>query len=1527
MTSSFKAVGKRFLVFFLALTVVFAMGGWNAIPSYAEAKYTHDDTLITIVDKAGNDVTLAKWTHSEPNEDGQGTFIDNATNEEVEIIKDFTQPENQTGEAYPSGETYDVSEYGCIPYAGMQGAYVANRIVTSVTVKGILIEDLIDYAEGLEEDSIDLRGDTGLGVKAGHDGHGDLFAYDEYYSIPRYYYPKFMSTVKAPAEGSNKGTFDTEGGIIVPNTLALLGYNDSGEVNIADMIASADAKNSWRNFVGLADGDTYGVSITDSTNPNYRTMGARSTTGITKISFAPVYNDISVAGGETSGTAGEDMSVSTTGATVSTDDNYFKAANGEEVVLTVKAKKNYALNGITVKDAEDKDIEVEAEGDEYTFDMPETAVTVTVDTAEDFCEFGEDGFCTKHGEYDPDAASYKVSSADNLKAIADAVNSGDDLEGKTVSLTSDIDLDSFENWTPIGNADNAFAGTFKGNGKTISNLHITSAAGGYKGLFGNNGSKGQIDDFEITGNIGSESAYITSGSDNLGGAAGYNDGVVSSVKSDVQIFVNGGIYAVGGVVGQNGDEGLVSGCYNVADIHASKASGGVVGRNFGTISRCKNSGDITGNQGGKDGIGGIAGYGGDKNSTYENSIEYCYNTGTITNNNGRWHGGIAGFADSATTVTNCYDVGQITPGYSWNWNPIIGHVDSAYSTVHDNYSVEGLNAGDSTAATKPLTIGTVKSKAEMYSSDFVAEINGSGTAFKASCGYPVLDWEEPSGHDYGEDGFCQVCGAYNKDAESYTVSTASQLKAIADAVNSGDDLEGKTVTLANDIALDENGKYTKSNGTFGTPSWPMTSDYYTVNDDAAIWTPIGTGTSNANSVTEQYAFAGTFDGAGHTVSGLYTDADSTVQGLFGCLHGTVKDVTVQGCINAKEVAGGIAAYVNGGTIENCKNEAPVFASGGQQADSGLENGTKRAGAVGGIAGNMNTGSSVKGCTNTAPIVCGNTSKGGRTGGIIGLIDGANMEVAIENNFNSGQIDSYQYAGGIVGANFSKSADIVNCANTGAINAYSGGSAYAGGIVSQVASNITNCYNTGDVNIINNGKASHMGGICSNLNDSSKKITNCFNLGKVGELASQKSSYGVIAGTGYGSATSGIVNNCYYLDTLDGEDAEALSAAENAITAKTAAQFDDKSFVALINGDGDAYQTSCGYPVFTWQEAKEHQMVKTDAKDPACEENGNIEFWTCSECGFIFADENADTMITEEDTVIPALGHDYDLGVITKQPTDTEDGEITYTCSRCGGTYTEAIDMEYMAGIEALKDEVTDKVITANQDLATGEYTEDSVEALKAAIKAANDIIDDETATEASIKAAKAELMQAWRTMEPVDKAAKQEIADYIAAYDSLLETMINVYNNVTPSAYTTGSYAVLQLAMNEAEALIDDPDADSSLLAAAKTDILLAQKNLIKKYANTMTVKTAAKTVKFKKVKAKKQVVKAITVKKAKGKVTYTKAGGSAKLTVNKTTGKITVKKGTKKGTYKAKVKVKAAGNGNYKALTKTVTVTIKVIK
>ena len=65
--------------------------------------------------------------------------------------------------------------------------------------------------------------------------------------------------------------------------------------------------------------------------------------------------------------------------------------------------------------------------------------------------------------------------------------------------------------------------------------------------------------------------------------------------------------------------------------------------------------------------------------------------------------------------------------------------------------------------------------------------------------------------------------------------------------------------------------------------------------------------------------------------------------------------------------------------------------------------------------------------------------------------------------------------------------------------------------------------------------------------------------------------------------------------------------------------------------------------------------------------------------------------------------------------------------------------------------------------------------------------------------------------------------------------------------------------------------------------------------------------------------------KKGQGTLTYTKSSGNKKITVAKKTGAVTVKKGLKKGKYPVKVKVKAAGNANYKAATQTLTFTVWV--
>lgn len=123
------------------------------------------------------------------------------------------------------------------------------------------------------------------------------------------------------------------------------------------------------------------------------------------------------------------------------------------------------------------------------------------------------------------------------------------------------------------------------------------------------------------------------------------------------------------------------------------------------------------------------------------------------------------------------------------------------------------------------------------------------------------------------------------------------------------------------------------------------------------------------------------------------------------------------------------------------------------------------------------------------------------------------------------------------------------------------------------------------------------------------------------------------------------------------------------------------------------------------------------------------------------------------------------------------------------------------------------------------------------------------------------------------------------------------------------------------------------------------------KKANPLKVKGRATTVKFSKLKKKAQTIsrtKAITVSGAQGalaykkvSVTYTKAKSvkmskkalkkynkkvAKKITINAKTGDVTVKKGLKKGTYKVKVKVMAAGNADYNpSAWKTVTFKIKI--
>ena len=97
------------------------------------------------------------------------------------------------------------------------------------------------------------------------------------------------------------------------------------------------------------------------------------------------------------------------------------------------------------------------------------------------------------------------------------------------------------------------------------------------------------------------------------------------------------------------------------------------------------------------------------------------------------------------------------------------------------------------------------------------------------------------------------------------------------------------------------------------------------------------------------------------------------------------------------------------------------------------------------------------------------------------------------------------------------------------------------------------------------------------------------------------------------------------------------------------------------------------------------------------------------------------------------------------------------------------------------------------------------------------------------------------------------------------------------------------------------------------------------KSANPMAVKAKAAKAKAKKLKRKAVKVRALSVSRAVGKVSFKKAGGSKRLSVDKRSGKVKVKKGTKKGLYKIKVRVSAAGDASHEPASRVVTVKVRV--
>ena len=278
---------------------------------------------------------------------------------------------------------------------------------------------------------------------------------------------------------------------------------------------------------------------------------------------------------------------------------------------------------------------------------------------------------------------------------------------------------------------------------------------------------------------------------------------------------------------------------------------------------------------------------------------------------------------------------------------------------------------------------------------YTVKVNTTGLTLE---GCTIGNWADGG----GESGEAEDLGyIYDSNTNTYTVYNADGLMNIAELVNGG-----KTdINITLDKNIDLTGK---------------------------VWTPIGTDYDNA--------YTGTFDGGGHTITGLTVTTNDEYAGLFGYLSnfnnaaGTVKNVVMDGiqitCNHRSGYAGGVVGY-SWGTIENCSVSGSVSATVsvggvvGVQRDGSITGCSSSATVkgtlyVGGVAGWTNFGATLTACYATGNVIIEIApTQNISGGGLVGFNDGISLLscYATSNVTSTGSSTGYVHIGGFLGDNY------------------------------------------------------------------------------------------------------------------------------------------------------------------------------------------------------------------------------------------------------------------------------------------------------------------------------------------------------------------------------------------------------------------------------------------------------------------------------------------------------------------------------
>ena len=451
---------------------------------------------------------------------------------------------------------------------------------------------------------------------------------------------------------------------------------------------------------------------------------------------------------------------------------------------------------------------------------------------------------------------------------------------------------SFTAWTPMGSQNLPYTGTFNGDNHTISGLYFNDSGKNYVGLFGYN--NGSIED------VGIIESYFN-GKDYVGSVCGYN--IVEWF-----LLVDGNT------------EASVANCYNTGTVSGNNYVGGVCGKNYARLSsratittasviitRCHNEGSVSG----AGNVGGVCGENsaaaGSSGKISSADIQYCYNIGIVSGTG--TVGGVCGVNNSSSSsggtanakINRCYynsDKYSGTAVSNNNCTNTEGRTTAQFKSGEVTYL---LQQGEPFSKWGQ-TIGTDDYPVIGGAKVYYGEINCTGEKVYSN-------QDGTADHCY-INGNCIGCGVYQlqlqpapKNGDVYEISNAGQLYWFAALVNGkltdGTSQDrGANAKLLADIVVNKN--VLNENGELNHTAFTS-------------WTPIGYFYSHNNA-----GYYGTFDGNGHTISGLYyNNSNGTHVGLFGLTGcSTLKNIgVVDSYFNGKNAVGGISGSSSGDLLE------------------------------------------------------------------------------------------------------------------------------------------------------------------------------------------------------------------------------------------------------------------------------------------------------------------------------------------------------------------------------------------------------------------------------------------------------------------------------------------------------------------------------------------------------------------------------------------------------------------------------------